>query len=235
MAGDGGDIAEVVADGDPENGYGGVDYLPEVKEAWDSKPEHPKWVIVNTVTYDVPYNTNRWRIIYRIKLKSGVLNGPTADFDVGFYTRYTIRGRFYANKQGTKSWTGGGFKPNSQADDFGYKEEGLLKGVSSPSDDGWGQISWCMAPNWSGEGANPDTLLQRYNLDRKGGTINDVWAPTRALPQGEFFPEYLIVQTSDNYIGHIEITQIVFHNGEKKYTMYEDEDDYDNADAGFGP
>jgi hypothetical protein len=227
MASDGGDIDVIAAA--PAEDYGNVDYAPVVREAWDS-PNGPgflsggkKYVIVNTNTYDVPNNTNRWRIIYRIKLKAGVLNG-TSPFDVGFYSRYTIRARFYGNQQATQDWTGGGFQPNTPCEESGYKEKGLLVGVSSQSDDGWGQISWCLAANWDGQGANDETLLQRYNLDRKGGTINDVWAPMRALPNGKTYPEYLIVQTSDNYIGHIEIYQIVFHNGEWEHGAYEGEE-----------
>ena len=209
----------------PGEGYGDVNYNPKVREAWDSTPENPKLVIVNETTYDVPFNTNRWRILYRIKLKL------PDDFSTGFYTRYTVRARFYANKQGTSSWTGGGFIPNNPAAAAGYSKEGLLKGKSSPSDDGWGQVSWCSVANWDGQGANADTMLQRYNLDRKGGTINDTWAPLRSKELK--FPPFLLIQTSDNYIGHIEVTQIVFHNGEAKYTMYTDEEGYDTAEDGL--
>jgi hypothetical protein len=196
-----------------------------VRDAWDSAATNPKKVIVNAITYDVPNNTNRWKILYRVKMKLG-------SFNVNFYTRYTIRARFYANKQGAKSWTDmTQFTPNKPANGSGYNANGLLRGVSSPSDDGWGQISWTLVDNWDGAGASADTMIQRYNLDRKGGTINDTWAPLRGttLP----WPPYLLIQTSDNYIGHIEITQIVFHNGEKKYTMHEDEEGYDEAEDGL--
>jgi len=201
----------------PGEEYGGVNYNPVVREAWDSTPENPKWVIVNNTTYDVPNNTNRWRILYRINL-----NLPS-DFNTGFYTRYTIRARFYANQQGAKSWTDEtAFTPNKPADAAGYSEAGLLHGVNSQSDDGWGQISWCSVANWNGQGADSQTMLQRYNLDRKGGTINDTWAPLRSteLP----YPPYLLIQTSDAYIGHIEVYQIVFHNGEWEHTAYEGEE-----------
>jgi len=196
-----------------------------VRDAWDSTAENPKKVIVNEITYDVPDNTNRWKILYRVKMKLG-------SFNVNFYTRYTIRARFYANKQGAKSWTDmTQFTPNNPANGSGYNANGLLRGVSSPSDDGWGQISWTLVENWDGAGASADTMIQRYNLDRKGGTINDTWAPLRGTTLA--WPPYLLIQTSDNYIGHIEITQIVFHNGEKKYTMYEDEEGYDEAEDGL--
>jgi hypothetical protein len=218
------DIAEVQNhDGTSE---GTTSYNAVVRDAWDSTVANPKKVIVNEITYDVPDNTNRWKILYRVKMQLG-------SFNVNFYTRYTIRARFYANKQGAKSWTDmTQFTPNKPANGSGYNANGLLRGVSSPSDDGWGQISFTLVENWDGQGASADTMIQRYNLDRKGGTIDDSWTPLRGttLP----WPPYLLIQTSDNYIGHIEITQIVFHNGEKKYTMYEDEEGYDKADDGYG-
>jgi len=209
------DISSVVCDSAAE--YGNVDYKAKVREAWDSTPSSPKYVIVNEVTYDVPNNTNRWRILYRIALKNGLA------LDTGFYTRYTIRARFYANQQGAKSWTDStAFTPNKPAAASGYSKDGLLHGVDHPSDNGWGQISWTGVSNWNGQGADADTMLQRYNLDMKGGTLNDTWAPLRY--QEKAYPPYLLIQTSDAYIGHIEVTQIVFHNGEdKKYTEYEDE------------
>jgi hypothetical protein len=205
--------------GDNDYGPASGSYNPVVKEAWDSTPENPKWVIVNNTTYDVPNNPNRWRILYRIEF-----DWPTG-FNTDFYTKYTIRGRFYANQQGAESWTGGGFKPNKPAESWGYKKEGWLTAAAyvpstptapseSPSmaDDGWGQISWTLKANWDGQGANAETLIQRYNLDRKGGTINDDWAPQRGTEAEKQRPAFMLVQTSDNYIGHIEIYEIVFHN-----------------------
>jgi hypothetical protein len=201
--------------------YGSTEYDPVVREAWDSTPENPKWVVVNQNTYTPPYNENRWRILYRIAFKDDL------DLKVGFYTRYTIRARFYANKQATAAWTEGGFQPNNLAEEAGYTEAGLLKGVNSQSDDGWGQISWTSVANWNGQGADAETMLQRYNLDRKGGTINDTWVPARS--QELAYPPYLLIQTSDNYIGHIEVYQIVFHNGEWIHTAYEGEEPPDTG------
>jgi hypothetical protein len=205
--------------------WGGArgDLVPEVRNSYDGKR-----VIVNTKTYDVPNNAGRWEILYRIKFK-----WPD-DFSTGFYTRYTIRARFYANQQGAKSWTGGGFKPNNPADASGYSSAGRLFGINNPSDDGWGQVSWTLTEAATGEGANATTIIQRYNLDRKGGTIDDSWESEKGTPAERAKPPYLIIQTSDNYIGHIEITQIVFHNGEEKYTMYEDEEGYATANDGLG-
>ena len=215
------DIAGAVTS--PGDGYGDVDYAPKVRASWDN-PD--KKVIVNDVTYESPYNTNRWRILYRVQFKWPI------SFNTSFYTRYTIRARFYANKQGGPNPPdSAAFKPNKPAKGVGYNANGLLRGVNSPSDDGWGQVSWTKVANWDGQGADADTLLQRYNLDRKGGTINDTWAPLRGTTQP--WPPYLLIQTSDNYIGHVEITQIVFHNGEKKYTMYTDEDGYATAEDGL--
>jgi len=217
------DVTGVVSSTDP--GYGSVDYEAQVMDSWD---DVPKRVIVNRVTYEVPYNTNRWRILYRINLRL------PSTFSTEFYTRYTIRARFYANKQGAKSWTDTtAFTPNKPADAAGYSKDGLLHGVNSPSDDGWGQVSWTEVANWNGQGADAETLLQRYNLDRKGGTINDSWVPLRGSAAAQARPPFLLIQTSDNYIGHIEVTQIVFHNGEKKYTMYEDEEGYATAEDGL--
>jgi hypothetical protein len=242
-------------DSSPAEDYGNVNYNPIVRGAWD---DPSKKVIVNTVAYDVPNNTNRWRIIYRIKF-----NWP-ADFSTEFFTKYTIRARFYANQQGVEGWKesdpshAGDFVPDVPAVAKGYSKDGWLwkkdyngydedefiyftdpetgepiidpetdepkkepnpnygklKGPEfSRSNDGWGQVSWCLAENWSGEGANAETLLQRYNLDRKGGTIGDDWAPQRGTAEQKAQPAYLIIQTSDAYIGHIEITDIIFYNG----------------------
>lgn len=211
---DGGDIEEILSS--PGDGYGDVDYEPEIREAWDSTAENPKWVIVNKNIYDIPYNTNRWRILYRIKF-----DWPS-DFSTGFYTRYTIRARFYANNQGIKGFEEEGkFTPNNPADAAVYGETGLLHGVNSQSDDGWGQISWVYTANWNGGSGDAATMLQRYNLDRKGGTINDTWAPANYKDQN---PPYLLIQTSDSYIGFIEVYQIVFHNGEWEHTVYEGEE-----------
>ena len=208
-----------------ENQEDDDDFGAVVRESWDSTPENPKWVIVNETMYEIPNNTYRWKLLYRIKFKL------PDDFDIGFYTRYTVRARFYGNTQALASYTppAGAFQPNTLIEGpAGYGESGLLHGVTSPSDDGWGQVSWLGEPCWDGQGASPETMLQRYNLDRKGGTINDVWAPLRFndLP----YPPYILIQTSDAYIGHIEVTEIVFHNGEKEYTVYEDEDDEEPED-----
>jgi len=215
----------VLLEGSTDAQYGNVDYLPQVvNSVIDGKR-----VIVNTVTYDVPYNTNRWRILYRISFKL------PDDFSTGFYTRYTIRARFYANQQGAKSWDDEtAFTPNNPADVAGYSPGGWLKRTNyavpnddgtwkeySRSDDGWGQISWTSVANWNGQGADEQTMLQRYNLDRKGGTINDTWAPLRS--QNLKYPPFLLIQTSDAYIGHIEVTEIVFHNGEFVHANYEGE------------
>ena len=217
-------IKEIV--GSTDSAYGNVDYAPKVVDSWDNPSQR---VIVNTVTYDVPYNTNRWRILYRIEF-----DWPDG-FDTGFYTKYTIRGRFYANQQGAQGWKdptnpndphGGDFVPDVPAKEAGYKMLGWLKKKGydefdaegnrveiSRSNDGWGQISWCLAPNWNGGGNDAETLLQRYNIDRKGGTIGDDWVPARGSDAEKGKPAYLLVQTSDNYVGHVEITQIVFYNG----------------------
>jgi len=215
--------------------WGGArgDLEPAVMDAWDSTPANPKRVIVNTKTYDVPTNAGRWEILYQLTFK-----WPST-FSTGFYTRYTIRGRFYANRQGAGTWKTdplydeGAFIPNvpKLPVSSGYKKDGLLVGTNSPSNDGWGQISWTLTEAATGVGADATTMLQRYNLDRKGGTINDTWVPGNGKDLKA--PPYLLIQTSDNFIGHIEVTQIVFHNGEKKYTMYEDEEGYDDAVDGI--
>lgn len=218
---------------DPGNGY-----QPQIIKAWDSTTEKDKWVIVNTVTYDVPYNFNRWRILYRIEF-----DWPS-DFSTAFYTKYTVRARFYANQQGVEGWADdhpGTFVPNKPAKAPGYKEDGWLTRkeydpahpADSMAEDGWGQLSWLRVANGQGTQADAGTLLQRYNLDRKGGTINDDWAPLRGELTEKNKPQYLIIQTSDQFVGHIEIYEIVFHNGvvsndpsldEWQYTAYIDEE-----------
>jgi hypothetical protein len=212
-------------EGSTDSAYGNVDYKPEVVDSVIDGNRS----IVNTVTYDLPYNTNRWRILYRVSL-----DFPD-DFNVKFYTRYTIRARFYANKQGAASWDDEtAFTPNKPAAGFGYSQDGLLTRdgygeldsdgkpkTYQRSDNGWGQISWTSVANWNGQAADADTMLQRYNLDVKEGTINDTWAPSRSKDLA--YPPYLLVQTSDSYIGHIEIIEIVFHNGEWEHANYEGE------------
>jgi len=218
LAADGGDIDSI------GNGPG-LD--ADVVEAWDSTAQNPKWVTVNQTTYDVPDNSGRWKILYRIKLDIQPEDGVA--FNIGYYTKYTVRARFYANRQGCENWKVGGdadfkegaFTPTKPAKASGYSADGLLVNAKynptdtgttdySPVEDGWGQISWVI-DDYNGSASDANTMQQRYNLNRKGGTINDTFNFTAGqdLP----YPPYLIVQTSDNFIGHIEIYEITFHNG----------------------
>jgi hypothetical protein len=83
---------------------------------------------------------------------------------------------------------------------------------------GYGQISFCISTTGNGEGANGQTIFQQYNLgmgqEGDGGTVNSTWKPSAPgdANRDPVRPQVLLIQTSDDWIGHIEVTEIRFHN-----------------------
>jgi uncharacterized repeat protein (TIGR02543 family) len=182
------------------NGDG--DFEPTYYPETDSKPGYVK----NANMYDG--SRSRWQIIYRIGL-----NLP-ADFNMGYYTRYNVRARFYGNNRAILN------DPDYAS---GYMNDAnaiQTIGDEMPPVAGYGQISWCVTPTSNGNPGQdkPGVIAQQYNLGTT--TINNQW-----LVGGDYSgsvadalrPNYLLIQTSDNWIGWIEIYQIAFHNGEEEF------------------
>lgn len=168
---------------------------------------------------------SRWEIMYRI-----LLNLPD-DFNMGYYTRYTLRARFFGNHRailGNPEYASGYMN-----DDYAI----LAVGDEMLPKAGYGQLSWTISPTDNGNPGNaPATVIaQQYNLGTTS-TVNQQWAigghytgpikpgDGKPIPPGAddgacgTRPSVLLIQTSDNWIGWIEITEIVFHNGEEEYT-----------------
>jgi len=162
--------------------------------------------IKNTVKYDGA--ENRWLIMYRIGL-----NLPE-DFNMGYYTRYNVRAKFYGNERAIKG---------NPLYSVGYMDDAnAIKAVGEemPPKAGYGQISWCTTKESNGNpGQSKATVIaQQYNLGTT--TINNQWlvgGTYEGSKADAIRPKYLLVQTSDNWIGWIEITQIAFHNGEEEF------------------
>jgi uncharacterized repeat protein (TIGR02543 family) len=162
--------------------------------------------IKNATMYDG--SGSRWEIMYRISL-----NLP-ADFDMGYYTRYNVRARFYGNKRAILG------DPDYAS---GYmNDENAIQAVGDemPPVEGYGQISWSTVTNDNGNPGNaPNTVIaQQYNLGTS--TINQQWqvgGHYTGDPEAAKRPAVLLVQTSDSWIGWIEIYEIAFHNGEEEF------------------
>jgi hypothetical protein len=163
--------------------------------------------IKNDTMYDG--SGSRWEIMYRISL-----NLPE-DFDMGYYTRYTVRARFYGNNRAILG------DPDYAS---GYMNDAntiQAVGDEMPPVEGYGQISWSTVLNDNGNPGNaPDTVIaQQYNLGTS--TINQQWqvgGHYTGDPEAAKRPAVLLVQTSDRWIGWIEIYEIAFHNGEEEFT-----------------
>jgi len=162
--------------------------------------------IKNSVMYDGA--KNRWLILYRIGL------GLPADFNMGYYARYTVRAKFYGNNRAILG------DPDYSV---GYMDDAnaiTAIGDEMPPKAGYGQISWCVTKTSNG---NPGqdaqgVIAQQYNLGTT--TINNQWlvgGSYTGSKEDAIRPNYLLIQTSDNWIGWIEITEIIFHNGEDEF------------------
>jgi hypothetical protein len=93
-------------------------------------------------------------------------------------------------------------------------------GDEMPPVEGYGQISWSTVLNDNGNPGNaPNTVIaQQYNLGTS--TINQQWqvgGHYTGDPEEAKRPAVLLVQTSDSWIGRIEIYEIAFHNGEEEF------------------
>jgi uncharacterized repeat protein (TIGR02543 family) len=164
-----------------------------------------------SIKNDIMYEggDSRWEIMYRISLDL------PEGFDMGYYTRYNVRARFYGNKRAILG------DPDYAS---GYMNDAnaiQAVGDEMPPIEGYGQISWSTVPNDNGNPGNtPGTVIaQQYNLGTS--TINQQWQVgghyTGDLDAAKK-PAYLLVQTSDSWIGWIEIYEIAFHNGEEEFT-----------------
>jgi hypothetical protein len=151
---------------------------------------------------------SRWEIMYRISL-----NLPE-DFDMGYYTRYNVRARFYGNNRAILG------DPDYAS---GYMNDAnaiQAVGDEMPPTSGYGQISWSNVLYDNGNPGNaPNTVIaQQYNLGTS--TINQQWqvgGSYTGSPELAKRPAVLLIQTSDNWIGWIEIYEIAFHNGEEEF------------------
>jgi uncharacterized repeat protein (TIGR02543 family) len=163
-----------------------------------------------SIKNDTMYNGDgsRWEIMYRISL-----NLPD-DFDMGYYTRYNVRARFYGNNRAILG------DPDYAS---GYmNDENAIQAVGDemPPVEGYGQISWSTVLTDNGNPGNaPGTVIaQQYNLGTS--TINQQWqvgGHYTGDPEAAKRPAVLLVQTSDSWIGWIEIYEIAFHNGEEEF------------------
>lgn len=162
--------------------------------------------IMNSVMFDGA--KNRWQILYRIGL------GLPADFNMNYYARYTVRANFYGNNRAIK--TDPLYSVGYMNDDDAITAVGQLM----PPKAGYGQISWCVTKTSNGNPGQdkPGVIAQQYNLGTT--TINNQWQKGGSYEGSDadaIHPNYLLIQTSDNWIGWIEITEIIFHNGEDEF------------------
>jgi uncharacterized repeat protein (TIGR02543 family) len=178
--------------------------------------------IKNELKYDGA--ENRWYIMYRIVLvdKSDETKSVLpADFNMGYYTRYNVKARFYGNERAILG---------NPLYSSGYmEEENAIQNVGDemPPKAGYGQISWCVTPTSNGNPGQdkPGVIAQQYNLgtgNRIGtsGTWNQTWkigGDYQGSKADAIRPPVLLIQTSDNWIGWIEVTEISFHNGEEEF------------------
>jgi uncharacterized repeat protein (TIGR02543 family) len=183
----------------------------------DLKPEYIAGTksIKNTVKYDGA--ENRWLIMYRIGLVNKADESKSvlpADFNMGYYTRYNVRAKFYGNERAIKG---------NPLYSVGYMDDAnAIKtvGQEMPPKAGYGQISWCTTVDSNGNPgqAKASVIAQQYNLGTT--TINNQWlvgGTYEGSKADAIRPAFLLVQTSDNWIGWIEITEIAFHNGEPEF------------------
>ncbi|MDR2477678.1 MAG: InlB B-repeat-containing protein [Treponema sp.] len=162
--------------------------------------------IKNDTMYDG--GASRWEIMYRISL-----NLP-GDFDMGYYTRYTVRARFFGNKRAILG------DPDYASGYMNAANAIQAVGDEMPPKAGYGQISWSnvLTDNGNPGNAAGTVIAQQYNLGTS--TVNQQWqvgGHYTGDPELAKRPAVLLIQTSDNWIGWIEIYEIAFHNGEAEF------------------
>jgi hypothetical protein len=195
---------------------------PDLVPTYNPAGNEGKGSIKNTVKYDGA--ENRWYIMYRIVLVDKTDETRSVlpvDFNMGYYTRYNVKARFYGNERailGNPLYSSGYMNDANAINEVGDE--------MAPKD-GYGQISWCVTPTSNGNPGQdkPGVIAQQYNLgigNRIGtsGTWNNTWKIGGDY-QGSVVdtrrPPVLLIQTSDNWIGWIEVTEISFHNGEEEF------------------
>jgi hypothetical protein len=153
----------------------------------------------------------RWQLMYWIEL-----NLPEA-FDIKYYNKYTVNANFYGNVKATSAWRKHFFPEK----DTMMPAEFYIENIGDqliPNRHGYGQISFCISTSGTGEASNNQTIFQQYNLgmgqEGDGGSINTTWKPSEpgTPARNPSRPQVLLIQTSDDWIGRIEVTEIRFHN-----------------------
>jgi uncharacterized repeat protein (TIGR02543 family) len=155
-------------------------------------------------------SSGRWQMLYWIEM-----NLPE-DFNIKYYNKYTVDANFYGNVKATATYRKEKFPDN----DTMLPEQFYLTKTGQqmvPNRYGYGQISFCLSTTGTGEAANGETILQQYNLgmgqDGDGGSVNSTWKPIApGTARDPVKPAVLLIQTSDDWIGRIEVTEIRFHN-----------------------
>ena len=156
-------------------------------------------------------STGRWQMLYWI-----TLNLPE-EFNIRYYNKYSVSAKFYGNIKATSAWRW----ENFPQDDTLFPREFYITNAGEqldPNRFGYGQISFCISTTGTGEAANGQTIFQQYNLgmgqEGDGGTVNSTWKPIDPgnPTRDPIRPQVLLIQTSDDWIGRIEVTEIRFHN-----------------------
>jgi uncharacterized repeat protein (TIGR02543 family) len=151
-------------------------------------------------------STGRWQMMYWIEL-----NLPE-NFNIKYYNKYSVDANFYGNYKATPAYT-----QNATMLPMEYRIP-VAGQQMIPNRHGYGQISFCISTTGTGEAANEQTIFQQYNLgmgqDGDGGSVNSTWKPSNPgdAERDPAIPKVLLIQTSDDWIGRIEVTEIRFHN-----------------------
>jgi uncharacterized repeat protein (TIGR02543 family) len=155
-------------------------------------------------------SAGRWQILYRIQL-----NLPDT-FSIRYYNKYSVNAKFYGNVKATAAYRTVEFPTDTLMPSQFYIQNAGDQMI--PNRHGYGQMSFTINLTGNGGGADDATILQQYNLgmgqDGDGGSINSTWKPSKAGDEirDPEKPAVLLIQTSDDWIGRIEVTEIRFHN-----------------------
>jgi uncharacterized repeat protein (TIGR02543 family) len=168
----------------------------------------PEYTIWNSTENN---STGRWQMMYWINL-----NLPET-FNIRYYNKYSVQAKFYGNVKATATWR----KKNFPVNDTMMPAEFYTQNIGdllTPNRHGYGQISFCINTIGTGEASNDNTIFQQYNLGmgQEGdvGPLNQTWKPMKPGDplQDPIRPQVLLIQTSDDWIGRIEVTEIRCHN-----------------------
>jgi uncharacterized repeat protein (TIGR02543 family) len=176
-----------------------------VTENEDGTPRYTIWNVNEN------NSVNRWQMLYWIEL-----NLPET-FSIRYYSKYSVNAKFYGNIKATAAYR----TVNFPTDTLIPNKDDYIQNAGDPmkqSRHGYGQLSFCISMTGTGEGSNGQTILQQYNLgmgqDGDGGSVNSTWKPSQPghATRDPERPQVLLIQTSDDWIGRIEVTEIRFHN-----------------------